>query len=152
MSFSPAATAACDTPSSLASFSRPSSCPAAEFLHWIRISVRRNCHKVALVAYINPPGALPCHTPVVELDLGSARLAKGNCKLSNGVESGLFQGAIATNPCITAAEVMLKDGHKGTRQRSTIACRPNLSELEPSRWARRKFQAPWIAPQARQRR
>src|SRR5947209_4967723 len=45
-------------------------------------------------------------------DPGSARLAKENDRLSSGVEPSLFQGWLATNQCIAAAKVMLKDGHK----------------------------------------
>jgi len=65
-----------------------------------------------------------------ELDSGSARLAK-DYKLSSGVGPGLFQGWPATIQCIAAAEVMLRDGHKGTKQMSTIACRLGLGILEP---------------------
>jgi hypothetical protein len=44
--------------------------------------------------------------------LTQARLGlRKNSKLSSGVEPGLFQGALATNQYIAAAEVMLKDGH-----------------------------------------
>jgi hypothetical protein len=42
-----------------------------------------------------------------------ARLGlRKNYVLSSGVEPDLFQGLLATNQCIAAAEVTLKDGHK----------------------------------------
>jgi hypothetical protein len=44
-----------------------------------------------------------------------------------GVEPNLFQGWIATNQCIAAAEVMLQGGHMAPKRFSTIACRPDLS-------------------------
>ena len=61
------------------------------------------------------------------LKLTQARLGwPRNYRLSSGVGPGLFQGWLATNQCIAAAEVMLKDGHKGAKQMSTIACRLGL--------------------------
>jgi len=59
--------------------------------------------------------------------LGSAGTSNGN--LSNGVRTSLFQGQFATNLWIAAAEVMLIDGHKGTKQLWTIACRLSLRPL-----------------------
>jgi hypothetical protein len=46
-----------------------------------------------------------------------------------GSSSAFIQGRLATNQCIAAAEVMLKDGHKGTNRSSTIACRPGLQRI-----------------------
>src|SRR6266404_2482525 len=59
---------------------------------------------------------------------GSAQLAKPH-KLSGGVEPDLFQGLLATKQSIAATEVMLRDGHQGTKTQSTIACRPALSSV-----------------------
>ena len=49
-----------------------------------------------------------------------------------GSGPGLLQGGSATNQYIVAAEVMLNDGHKDTKQMSTIACRLGRLHLEPS--------------------
>jgi hypothetical protein len=84
-------------------------------------------------------------------ELTQARLGlRRNYRLSSGVEPGLLQGQFATNQCIAAAEVMLKDGHKGTKQMSTIACRLDLRRLERLHWHQRKFLVQYIAPQTRE--
>src|SRR5580692_4887699 len=79
-------------------------------------------------------------------DPGSARLAKETTDSPTGPGRAFFKAEPATNQCIAAAEVMLKDGHKGTNRLSTIACRPGLplSDAPP---ADPKFPAQCIAPQ-----
>src|SRR5262245_49844381 len=66
----------------------------------------------------------------------------------------LLQGGPATNQYIAAAEVMLNDGHKGTKQMSTIACPPRSTPISspPSVGAgtTEKFLVQFIAPQARE--
>ena len=63
-----------------------------------------------------------------------------------------MQGGPATNQYIAAAEVMLNDGHKGTTQLSTIACRLGRFQLVPGagHGRYRKFLVQFIAPQARE--
>jgi hypothetical protein len=46
---------------------------------------------------------------------------------------------------------MLKDGHEGTKQRPTIACRLSLYELHTQTDALFKFPAQWIAASVRVR-
>ncbi len=82
-----------------------------------------------------------CH---LQLDPGSARLAKTD-RLSNGVGPDLWQGRLATNPCIAAAEVMLLCGHSGTNPKSTIACRPGLETIRNDAARHSKFLVPYIA-------
>src|SRR3990172_5527233 len=72
------------------------------------------------------------HSPVFEIDPGSARLAPKT--IDSPTESGLafFKAGSATNQYIAAAEVMLIGGHNGTKQMSTIACRLGRFHLAPS--------------------
>src|SRR6266404_1961079 len=81
---------------------------------------------------------------------GSAQLAKPH-KLSGGVERDLFQGLLATKQSIAATEVMLRDGHQGTKTLSTIACRPALSSvhLRQARGAERRSPRSKNDPHAR---
>lgn len=68
-----------------------------------------------------------------------------NYRHSSGVGPAFFKAGLATNQCIAAAEVMLIDGHKGTKRIATIACRPDLQTIRNPDGARHKFLAQCIA-------
>jgi hypothetical protein len=79
-----------------------------------------------------------------------ARLGlRKNDRLSSGVRPNLFQGQLATNQCIAAAEVTLKDGHKAPDGFSTIACRLGSASIKTCPSAEEKFPAQCIALQRR---
>jgi hypothetical protein len=85
--------------------------------------------QLSALCAVHPASAQPiesghlafCHVTLLKSDfrpgLGSA--CERNDRLSSGVGPNLFQGRRATNQCIAAAEVTLKDGHKAPN-----GCRP----------------------------
>src|ERR1700679_3404783 len=54
----------------------------------------------------------------------------------------------ATNRYLAAAEVILLNGHSGTKYRSTIACRLGLHSVEPTSQRQRKFLTLFSGPKA----
>src|SRR3954463_10733459 len=100
---------------SLAATRRPKSRRSARFIRPVF-----NRSKVDILLFAMPYSS----TLILQLRLGSG--CERNERLSSGVVSSLFQGRLATNQCIAAAEVTLKDGHKAPKRLSTIACHPDL--------------------------
>ena len=85
----------------------------------------------------------PVHS---ELDPGSARHGLKHI-LTNGV--GPFaRTPHATNRSLAAAEVILFNGHSGTKYCSTIACRLGLHSVEPTSHRQRKFLTLFSGPKA----
>jgi hypothetical protein len=55
---------------------------------------------------------------------------------------------VIVNRSLAAAEVILMNGHSGTKYRSTIACRLGLHSVEPTSHRQRKFLTLFSGPKA----